>query len=119
MTPLPSITFAELGYLDTSDLKHLSLVSTLLHKYTIPELYRSITFFASDEQNLLELGVDSFLARNTRHIKHVKELHFASWFHRDLRSRCPGLEFGDLCAWSRPELHTQTPKQNQFSRDNY
>lgn len=42
---------------DTSDLKHLSLVSTLLHKYTLLELYRSITFFAPDERNLL--GRDS------------------------------------------------------------
>jgi hypothetical protein len=40
-------------------------VSRLLHKYTVPQLYRAITFFA-DEQNLVELGIDSFLARNTR-----------------------------------------------------
>jgi hypothetical protein len=36
------------------------------------------------------LGIDAFLARNTRYMKHVKELHFAACFHRDLRTRCPG-----------------------------
>jgi hypothetical protein len=73
-----------------SDLRNLLLVSKLLHEYTIPELYRSITFFASNKQNLVELGVNSFLTRNTRHIKHIKELYFDACFHRDLRTRCPG-----------------------------
>lgn len=57
----------------------------------MPELYRSITFLASDEHDLLDLGVDAFLTRNTRHMKHVKELHFTSWFHGNLRHRCPGV----------------------------
>jgi hypothetical protein len=37
-------------------------------------LYRSITFFASDEQNLVELGVDSFLNKNSSYLKYVKDL---------------------------------------------
>jgi hypothetical protein len=64
-------------------------VSKLLHEYTVPELYRSITF-VSDEQNLAELGVDSFLTRNSYYVKHVKELHFVACFHHHLRDRCPG-----------------------------
>jgi hypothetical protein len=70
-------------------LKNLSEVSKLLRQCTVPELYRSITFFASDEQSLLELGVDSFLNRNSSYLKYVKELHFAAYFHRQLRTRCP------------------------------
>jgi hypothetical protein len=65
------------------------LVSKLLHEYTVPELYRSITF-VSDERNLAELGVNSFLTRNSCYLKHVKELHFVACFHRHLRNRCPG-----------------------------
>lgn len=60
-----------------------------LYRYTVPELYRSITF-VSDEKNLVELGVNSFVTSNTRHIKHIKELHFTARFHVELRNRCPG-----------------------------
>ena len=61
----------------------------MLHQCAVPELYRSITFFASNEQNLGELGVESFLNRNSSYLIYVKEIHFAAHFHRQLRTRCP------------------------------
>ncbi|KAI9652993.1 MAG: hypothetical protein M1821_007746 [Bathelium mastoideum] len=71
-----------------SDLTSLSLVSRLLYRHVIPELYRSITIWAEDERDLTNFDL-RILTHSTKNLQYVKNLQFIAPFQDRLQARCP------------------------------
>ena len=72
----------------------MSLVSRLLYKHTVQELYRSITLRTANEYDLASLG-QSILVQSAKNLQYVKDLQIVAPFCERVCRRCPPSPYED------------------------
>ena len=84
---------------DRRDLKHLCEVSTTLHRLAVPRLYKTITIPAKNEFALEYMDTGPLLRTFSERadlLQYVKEIHFASLFHKNIGYRCVHNNFEEV-----------------------
>jgi hypothetical protein len=84
---------------DRRDLKHLCEVSTTLYHLAVPRLYETITIPAEDEFALEYIDTGPLLRTFSERadlLQYVKEIHFASLFHKNIGYRCVHNNFEEV-----------------------